>query len=172
MTNNRDFRQVDQPGEDTPCCPWCTALMAITVRKAQNGMMARYECPMCLSRAPAVCMDTAEECLVDAAKLVAKSWLTGIKNPTNGDKIRQLIATSDRQLAKVLRELDEAGDLAERINYCRELPECDEILARNEYVPSEKCLQCLAHWLGQPADEKVWGAIERGERISDVSVTD
>lgn len=130
--------------------------MAVTVKKTQKGTMAHYHCPICLSRAPAVCMDTAEEGLVDAARLVAMSWITGIKNPTNGDKIRMLIATSDRQLAKVLRELAEAGDLAERINYCRELPECDEIIERDEYVQEDKCMQCLIHWLGQPYDEELW----------------
>lgn len=156
MTNNRNFQQVDHPGEDTPCCPWCTALMALTVRKTQDGMMARYECPMCLSRAPAVCMDSAEECLVDAARLVAKSWLTGIANPTNGDKIRQLIATSDQQLAKVLQKLNDMGELDDRIHFCRQKPECEEIVEKGDCIPAEMCLQCLAHWLGQPADEKLW----------------
>ena len=156
MSNKRDFRMVDQPGEDTPCCPWCTALMAIKVRKTRNGMMARYECPMCLSRAPAVCMDTAEECLVDAARLVAKSWITGIANPTNGDKLRQMIASSDEKLAQLLLWLNDMGELDDRIHFCRNKSECDEILEKDDYVPAEMCLQCLIHWLGKPADETVW----------------
>lgn len=156
MDNKPDIRRIDKPDKDEPCCPWCTSLMALTVRKTHNGMMARYECPMCLSRAPAVCMDTAEECLVDAARLVAKSWLTGVANPTNGDKLRQLIAASNEKLAQLLLWLNDMGELDDRIHFCRNKPECEEIVEKGDCVPAEMCLQCLTHWIGQPADEKLW----------------
>lgn len=83
-------------------------------------------------------------------------WIKSNEKTTNGDKIRQLIATSDQRLAVVLWKLNEMGDLDEKIRFCRELPECAAIVERDDYVPEEKCLQCLVRWLGQPADENLW----------------
>ena len=76
---------------------------------------------------------------------------------TNGDQIRALVAAPDHRLAEVLLQLSDMGELDDRIHFCRNLPVCEEIVDRDECVPSEMCLQCLVHWLGQPADKKVWG---------------
>ena len=75
---------------------------------------------------------------------------------TNGDKVRALMAAPDSELAKVLLYLNGMGELDDRIHFCRNKSECDEILERDECIPSEMCLECLVYWLGQPADKNVW----------------
>lgn len=160
---DEDQQKPLSPLETAPLCPWCTAVMAVKIRKSSKGVIAQYYCPMCRSKAPAVCMDDVagetKDDLLDAARMVSNSWITGVENPTNGDKIRQLIATSDQQLAKVLQKLNDMGGLDDKIHFCRQKPECEEIVEKGDCVPSENCLQCLAHWLGQPADEKLWREI-------------
>lgn len=72
---------------------------------------------------------------------------------TNGDKIRMCGSLSDQELAEVLWKLP---DIAEILPFCRDLPECQELAEGIEPIPASKCMQCLIHWLGQPAEEGVW----------------
>lgn len=66
---------------------------------------------------------------------------------TNADRIR---AMSDEEMAKRITLLAE-GETT--IHYCRNLPECDVSLERDELIPLERCEQCVLHWLRQPAEE-------------------
>lgn len=71
----------------------------------------------------------------------------GNATPTNADKIRSM---SDEELAAYLRELE----CLERDDYCRNIPECDELLKTPDGIPEEKCRRCLVDWLRQPAKEE------------------
>lgn len=62
---------------------------------------------------------------------------------TNADCIRSM---SDEELAKLLYNCDDLG-------YCKNLPECSDLLDTEEGIPEEKCIGCILHWLRQPAEE-------------------
>ena len=66
---------------------------------------------------------------------------------TNADRIR---AMSDEELA---REINRMAEGEKTIRHCRNLPECDDDLARDVLIPLERCEQCVLHWLRQPAKE-------------------
>ena len=61
---------------------------------------------------------------------------------TNADRIR---AMTDEELAKLLYEIDGLG-------YCKNLPECGELLDTDTGIPEEKCIGCMLNWLRQPAE--------------------
>lgn len=63
---------------------------------------------------------------------------------TNGDYIRQL---TDCQLADVLTDL---AALECKIQFCQNLPECDDAMETGYEIPAEKCKNCMLHWLQQP----------------------
>ena len=73
---------------------------------------------------------------------------TGVKlvDMTNADRIR---AMDDEDLAEVLLLFNH---LECRIPFCKNLPQCEELLDTEEGVPEEKCKQCLLDWLRQPAE--------------------
>ena len=62
---------------------------------------------------------------------------------TNADLIR---AAPDEKLAQLLYCSDNLG-------WCRNLPECAELLDTEECIPESKCIGCLLFWLRQPAKE-------------------
>ena len=62
---------------------------------------------------------------------------------TKADRIR---AMTDEELAKLLYEIDGLG-------YCKNLPECGELLDAPGGIPEEKCIGCMLNWLRQPAEE-------------------
>ena len=64
------------------------------------------------------------------------------KLPSRADRIR---AMTDEELAKLLYEIDGLG-------YCKNLPECGELLDTDTGIPEEKCIGCLLNWLRQPAE--------------------
>lgn len=68
-------------------------------------------------------------------------------NPTNGDRLR---AMSDEELASFLYGLI---DLDSKIHYCKNKPECDDLLDTEDGIPVEMCTGCLCEWLRQPAEE-------------------
>ena len=70
------------------------------------------------------------------------------KPQTNADRIR---AMSDEELAE---QLITVGELDEEIHFCKNLPECDDLLNTEDGVPLEKCRGCLLNWLKQPAEVK------------------
>ena len=62
---------------------------------------------------------------------------------TNADRIR---SKSDEELAKMLYNGDDLG-------YCKNLPECGDLLDTEEGIPEEKCISCILNWLRQPVEE-------------------
>lgn len=64
--------------------------------------------------------------------------------PSRADRIR---AMTDEELAKLLYEIDGLG-------YCKNLPECGELLDADTGIPEEKCIGCMLQWLRQPAEEE------------------
>ena len=64
------------------------------------------------------------------------------KLPSRADRIR---AMTDEELAKLLYEIDGLG-------YCKNLPECGELLDTPAGIPEEKCIGCMLNWLRQPAE--------------------
>ena len=69
------------------------------------------------------------------------------ETPSHGDLIRRM---GDEELARRITLLAEGEAL---IPYCRNLPECDEDLERDQLIPLERCEACVLHWLRQPAEE-------------------
>lgn len=65
--------------------------------------------------------------------------------PTNGDRIR---ARTDEEMADFIVE----DCLDGKIHFCKNKPECREILEQNECIPTEMCRQCALDWLRQPAE--------------------
>ena len=66
---------------------------------------------------------------------------------TNADKIRSM---SDEELAKIIA----AEPMAERIPFCKNLPQCEIDLEQPDGIPQERCVQCALDWLRQPAKEE------------------
>ena len=67
------------------------------------------------------------------------------KIETIADRIRSM---TDEELAKWLMKAND-GELY--IKFCKETPECMEMLERYE-IPEERCLGCMIDWLQQPAE--------------------
>ena len=68
------------------------------------------------------------------------------KPQTNGDRIR---AMSDEELADLAFKLN----VDEQVNFCKMLPECEEILDRDEDLDLNKCKGCFVQWLKEPYKE-------------------
>lgn len=66
---------------------------------------------------------------------------------TNGDRIR---AMSDAELADLAFKLN----VDEHINFCKMIPECEEMLDRDEFVDMKKCKMCFVAWLKEPVEEE------------------
>lgn len=67
------------------------------------------------------------------------------KPPSRADRIR---AMTDEELAKLLYDPDSLSE-----KYCKNLPECGELLDTEEGIPEEKCIGCMLNWLRQPVEE-------------------
>ena len=72
--------------------------------------------------------------------------LKSARTPTNGDRIR---AMNDEELAKII---DSYG-LDEEIHFCKNRPECNEILNSGRTITHEMCRKCVLEWIHQPAGE-------------------
>ena len=68
------------------------------------------------------------------------------KTITNADRIR---AMSDKELAKALMK---AHDGEVYIRFCKETPECVDLIERGD-IPEERCLGCMMDWLLKPAED-------------------
>lgn len=89
----------------------------------------------------------AKGLIEDAITAICGQSIPG-KRMTNGDRMR---ATSDEELAKVIRSLE----IAEIIPFCKNKPECVAILNdTNESIPESMCVECVLDWLRQPAEEE------------------
>lgn len=66
------------------------------------------------------------------------------KPPSRADRIR---AMTDEELAKLLYDPDSLSE-----KYCKNLPECGELLDTDTGIPEEKCIGCMLQWLRQPAE--------------------
>ena len=63
---------------------------------------------------------------------------------SNGDRIRCM---SDEQLAEYFAtNTDE---------FCKNLPECGELLDADMHIPEEMCKACVLKWLKEPAEESL-----------------
>ena len=66
---------------------------------------------------------------------------------TNGERIRNM---TDEELAEILAK----SDIAEKIPFCKSLPECNAILyIGDETIPDELCQKCVVKWLEQEVFE-------------------
>ena len=95
-------------------------------------------------------MSNCKLCLADCAfsgKDMKKGTCKGYIPMTNSDRVR---AMSDEKLAKAINLLAEGESV---IQYCRNLPECDEDLERDTVIPLDRCEKCALHWLQQPVKE-------------------
>ena len=68
------------------------------------------------------------------------------RQKTNGDRIR---AMSDEEFVDLAFKLN----IDEQVNFCKMLPECEEILDRDEDLDLHKCKGCFMNWLKQPYKE-------------------
>lgn len=66
------------------------------------------------------------------------------ETPSRADLIRRM---TDEELAGKIYDL--MGD-----KYCKNLPECGEMLDNNQEIPEEKCKDCLLEWLKQPEEDR------------------
>ena len=66
---------------------------------------------------------------------------------TNGDRLR---AMPDEELAAVLFGFINLDD---NISYCKDKPECGDLLDTEDGIPMEMCIGCLCEWLRRPAEE-------------------
>ena len=69
--------------------------------------------------------------------------------PSNADRIR---AMSDEELAAFMSQVN---DIDSPIPFCKDLPECLELLDTENGIPVKNCEKCMLDWLRQPATENV-----------------
>ena len=67
--------------------------------------------------------------------------------PTRADRIRSM---TDHELARHLFAL---AINEPQIGWCRTLDRCIEAMDEPGGIPDEWCLDCILHWLAQPAEE-------------------
>ena len=73
---------------------------------------------------------------------------TFLPTMTNADRIRSM---SDEELAAVMMGI---GSMEDKIHFCQNLQECDELLETTDGGPEEKCIGCILQWLQKPAEEQ------------------
>lgn len=63
---------------------------------------------------------------------------------TRGDRIRSM---TDEELAEILADVL-TGD-----KFCKDKPECREMLDKHIDIPDEMCQKCVVEWLREAQDE-------------------
>lgn len=63
------------------------------------------------------------------------------KRMTNADRIRSM---SDDELAELLYSIQ---NLEDKVKFCKNKIECDNILDSGKEIPDNMCKQCLVDWL-------------------------
>lgn len=99
-------------------------------------------------------IERTEECtgetLVDINELVDEILTVNCykdKPKTNADHIR---AMSDEELKGLLYSLH---NLEDEIKFCKNKPECEQILDNGETTPDAMCKECLGEWLQAEVEE-------------------
>ena len=139
-------------GQAVPKCPRCGEEMGLRLRMVGPGIEASYICTCCRVSSYKVRGKHVTEDIPDAARLLANSGFFDVGPViTNGDKLREFSNMTDDRFAQLLLEID---DIAEKIPFCKELPECQKRAEGIEPIPAGECLQCLNNWLGQPAEDE------------------
>ena len=66
---------------------------------------------------------------------------------SNADRIRSM---SDEELAELLYSIQ---DLEDKVKFCKNKIECDNILDSGKDIPDNMCKQCLVNWLQSEVEE-------------------
>lgn len=69
------------------------------------------------------------------------------KKQTNADRIRSM---SDEELAELLYSIQ---NLEDKVKFCKNKIECDNILDSGKEIPDNMCKQCLVDWLQSEVEE-------------------
>ena len=69
------------------------------------------------------------------------------KPKTNADRIRSM---SDEELAELLYSIQ---NLEDKVKFCKNKIECDNILDSGKEIPDNMCKQCLVDWLQSEVEE-------------------
>ena len=69
------------------------------------------------------------------------------ETPSRGDLIRRM---DDTELARYLYALANSDF---ELKFCQNRPECQELVDTDGGVPEQMCMECLAEYLRQPAQE-------------------
>lgn len=107
-----------------------------------NGWSQRKNCASCAHASDTHFAEACGKCVVGEYEGRRVTDPSMWKPRTKADRIR---AMTDEELAKLLYEIDGLG-------YCKNLPECGELLDTEEGIPEEKCIGCMLQWLRQPAE--------------------
>ena len=67
---------------------------------------------------------------------------------TNADRIRSM---SDEELAELLYSIQ---NLEDKVKFCKNKIECDNILDIGKEIPDNMCKQCLVDWLQSEMEEQ------------------
>lgn len=79
---------------------------------------------------------------------VVRAFLRDCKKPkTNADRIRSM---SDEELAELFYSFH---NLEDKIKFCKNKTECDNILDSGKEIPNALCKQCLVDWLRSEGGE-------------------
>lgn len=71
---------------------------------------------------------------------------------TNADHIRSM---TDEELATILYSVFNIDDL--KIPFCKNKPECNELMDADKEIPESMCLRCMLDWLKRPYKEDEFG---------------
>ena len=107
-----------------------------------NGWSQRKNCASCAHASDTHFAEACGKCVVGEYEGRRVTDPSMWKPRTKADRIR---AMTDEELAKLLYEIDGLG-------YCKNLPECGELLDTPAGIPEEKCIGCMLNWLRQPAE--------------------
>jgi len=74
------------------------------------------------------------------------------ESKTNADHIRSM---TDEELATILYSVFNIDDL--KIPFCKNKPECNELMDADKEIPESMCLRCMLDWLKRPYKEGEFG---------------
>lgn len=110
-----------------------------------NGWSQRKNCASCAHASDTHFAEACGKCVVGEYEGRRVTDPSMWKPRTKADRIR---AMTDEELAKLLYDPDSLSE-----KYCKNLPECGELLDTDTGIPEEKCIGCMLQWLRQPAEE-------------------
>lgn len=110
-----------------------------------NGWSQRKNCASCAHASDTHFAEACGKCVVGEYEGRRVTDPSMWKPRTKADRIR---AMTDEELAKLLYDPDSLSE-----KYCKNLPECGELLDTEAGISEEKCIGCMLQWLRQPAEE-------------------